>query len=773
MKHSENTRIGGWCTALRHACAAVGRAVAAFGFLLAVAGGPAAAPAAMAPTDATAIGPVNYAVAVDESGSIQPQEMADERAAASRIALGDVSAASTVSVYGFADAESAGESPVDPVCPATKLDTAGRDQIGGCVGRLTKRAQDKGAGTDFPNAIRQGVADLSKGTDPGVPRVLFILTDGQLDVSDSPAYGDPAHRQAEGQRQLGLALKEAADANVQIWPLGFGSDIDMNTLRQMAGSGFQDGCVSLPDAKPRAQAVPDSAAVGGALQTAFAAAHCLRDDTGTSGHPPTTLSVRISPLATVGSIVVAKGDPQVTATYTDPNGHQVPGNGSFDGSRFELAGTGQPVEALRITDPLPGVWKVHLEAPQGHRDQLASVSVLWHGELRSSITLDPPSPHAGDKAVVTLRLQTRQGYEITDPRDYQGLTVSAQLTGDGFSPVPLRLADDGRAPDARAGDGAFTGDVTIPTTASGRLKVSGTLTAVGLTADADRSEGGLVAPAVLLVTATLTIPGGSQVHPGGRITGTLAVHNGDSRPHTLSLVVQDLDDGILTVSPQRLTAAPGDAPVRKVTLTVASRSALGRRLSGGTLRLGGKITAQDASDRDRVLADTPLSLTVTPPPGFWQSYRWELIGGAALLALVAVGLVNRHRIRIIQTNAAGLSLQLVSDEGQIVNEHLARSGRKGWYEFDVAEPGGTHPRIVRRPGGPYRVQRSPDGGAVLRRRGAGQAHLPLGGQATLSHGLSLALGAGSRPKPGPGGLGPVPEPTATPQDGESGYHDYL
>lgn len=130
------------------------------------------------------------------------------------------------------------------------------------------------------------------------------------------------------------------------------------------------------------------------LEKIFAAAHCLRHEQGPSKRPPATLEIGISPLATVGSIVVDKGDPQVKITYLDPNGHQVPTTGTYRKSGFELAGGSGTVEALKIVDPVPGTWRVKAEAPEGHRSVPVAVSVLWQGELRGAITMDPPSPQA-------------------------------------------------------------------------------------------------------------------------------------------------------------------------------------------------------------------------------------------------------------------------------------------------------------------------------------------------------------------------------------------
>ncbi|MGN9755483.1 VWA domain-containing protein [Streptomyces sp. SD31] len=689
---------------------------------------------------------VNYAVAVDESASLAPEDMKAEKAAAKRIALGDVSSSSQVTVFGFAAAEKAGQRVVDPVCPRTTLDAAGREEVGGCVDKLRKRKESEGTGTDLPTAIRQGVDDLTDGSDASVPRVLFLLTDGKMDVEDSFKYGDPSHRAAEGERQLKLALKEAAAQNVQIWPLGFGSDPDKKQLDQIAAGGYQKGCVALPSATPKAHKVDGAKDVGTTLEKIFAAAHCLRHEEGPSKRPPATLEIGISPLATVGSIVVDKGDPQVKITYIDPAGDKVPTtSGTFKNSRFELAGGTGTVEALKIIDPLPGTWKVKAEAPEGHRSLPVGVSVLWQGELRGAITMDPPSPQAGEKVTVTMRLQTREGYEIKDPRDYEGLRVRSELTGDGFSPLALDLADNGKGSDSEASDGSFTGIVTIPEDADGALTVSATLTASGLSADT-RSETGEVAPGELPVKAPLELPAGNT-HPGGTVTGTLDVSNTTDTPHTLRLSVADVKDGLLSVEPKEITLKPGEQGTRQVTVKVSPASAFGDRLGDG-LDLSGTLTVVDTTDDDRRLESAPVSVRVTPEPGIWDKYWWAFVSGAVALALAAAAVVAWLGLLRRRRDPFGLVLQLVSEDGTVLNEHKAGHGNnKQWYEFAVAEAHRS-PRIERRAHGPYAVRRSREGGAVVR-KGGNRIPLPVRGQVQLTDTLSLTLGGTPR-TPGSG-----------------------
>uniref|UniRef100_UPI0036DF1CAA choice-of-anchor X domain-containing protein n=1 Tax=Kitasatospora sp. NPDC058046 TaxID=3346312 RepID=UPI0036DF1CAA len=723
---------------------------------------PTAAPTtAPAPTSAppAAVGPVDYAIAVDESGSLKPAEVDRERAAAVGIALGEVHPKSTVTVLGFASADNESQHPVDEVCPPTVLDGAGRDRIGRCISDLRSRRPDEGQGTDFPNAVLQGVSRLAAGADPATPRVLFLLTDGRLDVGDSPAYGDPAHRAAAGEEALTRALAAAQAARIQVWPLGFGSDIDRAALDRMAAAGFQGGCVDLPDAQPRATVVPDATAVADAMRTAFAAAHCLRATAGGTGHPPIDIEVRISPLTTVGSIVVDKGDPLVTATYVDPDGREITGTTTDPVSKFELSPRDQTVESLRITDPKPGQWRVHLDAPADHRAQLATVNVLWRGALRGSITMAPPSPRAGERAVVTLRLQTRQGVEVTDPQDLKDLRVSAVLSGEGFAPVPVKLADDGSAPDGRAGDGAFSGTVTVPAAATGRIKVSGTLAASGLTADEDRSQGTLVAPAVPLVTAALTLDDGAgrRLHPGDELAGSLALHNADGAPHTLRPALRDTAPGLLAVTPEEITLAPGESRRVDVAVTAARPGAFHGLLDGGDLRLGGKVTVVDTTDRDRVLVDSPLSLTITRPPTFWETWWWALLlGGLVAVLAVLAGLALRLRARLGK-DPAGLRLLLLDPEGRQVADIAADSGTKRWYAFDVHGLGGPDPRLVRQPGGPYRVQRSLDGGVVLERRGQARARIQPDRPVPLAGGLAVGIRDERRGRTRPAGRPTPPD----------------
>ncbi|MDQ1035665.1 hypothetical protein QFZ75_002081 [Streptomyces sp. V3I8] len=688
----------------------------------------------------TASDQVELAIAVDESGSLRPSDVERERDAAGRIAVGEISAASRITVLGFASADNDEQSPVDEVCPTTELDAVAREKTGECIAGLTRREKDAGTGTDFPAVIRQAVTRLGEhGT--GRPRILFLLTDGKLDVADSPAYGtDKESRRENGERELKKALVEAARAKVQIWPLGFGQGIDERALDTMAAGGYQGGCADLPAAHPRAAVVPDSRTLGNALQRAFAGARCLVTDPPVEDTPPADISLRLSPLATLASIVVSKGDPEVKATYYDPRGKKVEHGTRGDGSTFVLSGAGGDVESLRITDPRPGTWQVRLDAPEGHRDRLASVSVQWRGTVRSSIVMTPASPRPGEKVRIELGLQTRDDEGVSDPRDLRRLRVSGRLTGDGFRPRELGLADRGDNGDSKAGDGRFTGTARIPKGADGSLKAVGVLGAIGLTAD-HRPFLTRTAPVGPDVRAELRVDD-AEVHPGHSIPFVLMASNDSGEPRTLRLSPRDTEPGAVTVSPAEVTLAPGESLNRGGRLTIGA----GQRPH----RLDARLEVTDQDERGRPLDAKLVAVRITPVPPWWQrlwaAWWWALVPAAiAVLGLIGYVVWSRRQ-RATDMDPGGLRLRLTVPGGsgeRTASEIVVPYGRGSWYRFDVLDEHGPDPRLDPRPGGEYALQRDPRAGVRLRTPGGAERALPLGQDIPLGGEVRLRVERGT------------------------------
>ncbi|MFE7411658.1 VWA domain-containing protein [Streptomyces laurentii] len=709
----------------------------------AVAGAAGAAPARAAAAPASeGPDPIDFAVVVDQSKSLSDRDLVRETEAAALLSQGEISERSRATVIGFGSSEKSGQSPVREVCPPTVVDGAGRQRLSDCVTRLARRDSVRtGPGTDFPAAIRQAVARLTE--DPGTggagaaktPRVLFLLTDGRLDVRDSPEYGaDPGSRQANGAKRLADELARARAAGVQIWPLGFGGGIDRGALTAMAEGGFRGACSDVPGSAPRMRVVSGSAGIDRALQETFAAARCARIVTGDVARPPADLYVTIPPIATDGSLTVGKHDPKVRVTYYDPEGRKVPLHGSFDGSSFEVSGEDGPVEALRVTNPLPGRWRVRVEAPEGHRGQEVAVRALWQGRLRSAVVLDPASPRPGQRTVVEVRLQTRRGVVVADPRQLEGVTVAAHLAGDGFAPVAFRLADDGRAPDRTAGDVRFTGTVTVPATATGDLELTTSMAAPGITSDR-RPFHTRIAEGTPPVVAQLSLER-VTAHPGGAVPGVLQVANHDTVPHTLRIALADdapdtdtdtgtgtgtdTDTGTGTggpiagsaaprISPETVVVPPGGSVDARFTVTLGADTPLGA--------LGSRLAVTDTGRPGETLDSAFLDVRVEAPPTWWDRWWPYVTGGAAVLvllaALTAVQLVARRR----RQDLTGVRIEL-RKEGWVLDTLEVRAGQSpgGEFRFTIEEPAGPAPTLHHAHGAraAHRLRRTGSGALLLR-----------------------------------------------------------
>ncbi|GAA2449375.1 hypothetical protein GCM10010405_35970 [Streptomyces macrosporus] len=677
--------------------------------------------------------PIDFAVVVDVSASIDEKALDLEAEAAALISQGEISERSRATVIGFGSAEKTGQQPVYEACPPTVVDTAGRQELSDCVKDLTDREEHRlGPGTDFPAALSQALERLAEGGPEGAPKVVFLLTDGKLDVRDSPSYGaDPTSRQENARKRLDDLLAQARREKVQIWPLGFGNGIDRKALRDMAARGYRDGCADISDAKPRMRVVQGAADVDKALQETFAAARCAKVEQGGPGEGPGELRVTIPPLATDGSITVIKRDPRVTTTYYDPRGRKVPVEGTFDGSRFELSGQNSPVEALRVKDPLPGEWRVRVKMPDGRRDGPVTVRAIWQGVLRSFVSLEPSAPRPGEEVVVQMRMQTRRGVVISDPGQLAGVKVTARLSGDGFDPVDVVLRDDGKGPDERADDVRYTAGLRVPREASGKLELTGEMAAPGI-----RSDRRPFATRISLenpkVTAGVTLDG-HTVHPGGRVTGTLTVRNNDSAPHTLRLELRDQGTASpARIDPSRVTVEPGARERVPFDLRFDADAAPGEA--------GGTIAVVDATDADRTLRTSFLAVTVEPEPTWWDRWWWAVALACGVLVVGAGVVAARVLYGRRRDSLHGLVVEL-RREGRSLGELRVRGSGVRSYHFAVEGPSSARPSLRRRNSGSdgtYRLWRR-DGGLRLRTPGGREQAVPRGGAVPLDHGLELLV----------------------------------
>ncbi|WP_436501076.1 VWA domain-containing protein [Actinokineospora sp. HUAS TT18] len=665
--------------------------------------------------------PISMVVLVDESGSINEDDLRRERDAASTIALGEYAPGSTVTVVGFAS-DNGGQSPVDVVCPPVNVGTAQDQQtLADCVRKVRKRGDNEGNGTDHYAALQQAMTYLSTGD---TPKMIFLLTDGVLDVSDSPRYGpDNAgdQRNAAARQGIESTLADARRKGVQVWPLGFGK-VDKDQLDHFAASGAQGSCgPSAP--KPSATVVNDSSTVADVLLRAFSSARCA----GTGDIQRTRLSpggtesvtVRIPEIATDGSIVVVKSDPKVTVEFSDPQGRAVPKNGTDFGSTFQGSGANGPVEALRIINPNPGDWKVTLSSPADLPVLDVSAVVIWQGAVRATLTVNPPSPQKGQQVQVLLTLHTRTR-SIKDPRVLS--TLDFRVTMD--EKVGVATTDDGNNGDQQAGDGIYTGTVTIPDTDAKQVRFDGTVSGIGITGDT-RTVNAVLSSGRAGLAAQIRVPAGATVAPGESIEGSVVVNN---LTGTATKVHVQLDE----LSPGTTASVPGEDTVFDVPATGNTEYPFRVAFAANTALGANSLVVNLVDESGATLASFPLIVTVaTPPP----PTPWWLYIGLPLLLVALTAVLLWRRARRAARDVRGLAVYLYVN-GKPAGDIAVPEVQASSFQFAVRHEGSASAYLDH-----VHTAGDPDAHTLTRLAGVVTLRTPTGGRHVLRPGERSAVGA--------------------------------
>ncbi len=676
-----------------------------------------------------AITPANIVVLVDESSSISPLDMDREREAAALIALGEFAPSSTISVVGFGS-DNGGQSPVDVVCPPSKVETAQDQQrLSDCTRELRSRTPGRGDGTDHAAALQQALSYL-QGDQKG-PKLVFVLTDGKLDVSDSPRYGpdnvgDLRNRTAS--LLIGDLLAEAAKQKVQVWPLGFGN-VDRALLDRLAKESFQGQC-GTKSPTPTATVVSSSADVAQALIKAFQAGRCV----GASDIQRTPLSsggtaeaqVTIPVIATDGSILVAKHDSRVSVSYVDPEGKTVPKSGTQGESTFQVSGENGVVEGLRIVNPLPGKWTVKITSAPGVPALDVSTVVMYQGAVRSSMTVDPPSPRPGQEVAVALSLQTRNR-SITDPDALKDLSFTAGVAGDGFT-APITLNDEARDGDKRAQDGVYTGKVTIPDQAAGSVKFTGTVAGIGISGDTRTVDAALVAgPASFSAVGTFGNTS-RTVTPGDSMKGSVTVTNSSGRARRARILVTDQ-------APGTLASIPGEQTVLELPPSGTKTFDFDLSFAGGTVKGANAVTLKVVDDENP--ADVIYEWRITadveePAPVLLYTIS---ISALVLGAAAAYGFFTWRRRRDVR----GLVVHLY--EGHRSRGDLAAPEQPSpSFRFHLGEAGAGVPQLAHSSGGEDSYELRRVGGRLRLRTPYGETReIHLGQRVDVSPSLSIEV----------------------------------
>ena len=733
------------------------------GSLIGALSAPLAAHAQPTPTPSAAAGsaptgqslgprPVRAVILVDESGSLTPADVEQEKAAAQVLAFGVLGNDNEVTVVGFGSSNGPGQTAVDVVCPLTGVDPSKQDSFIDCIGRLHRHGESEGNDTDHVAALTQALSILRVPGGENRTKLVFLLTDGRLDVHRSPQYGGQADaRNTNAQFQLNDEIARARTDDVQIWPLGFGS-ADKPALDAFAAGGARQTCNDLPDNQPRARIATSADVVAQTLLDAIATANCAKttgfDSDRLPGGSQVELKVDIPEITTDGVIVVLKGDRRVRVTYIDPNGKKITGTSTFtgDGSTFTASTTSGTVETLRIQNPRPGKWKVRLEAGTDVPTQSVAAAAMWQGVLQAIVSLDPPSPQAGQKEVVRVRLQTRKG-AIDDLSVLDGVTFGARMSGGGGASQDIDLADDGRNGDTRARDGEYTGNVTIPAGARGVLMFLGTVDGPGVVG-ARTPFNTTVATGPPPIVASITM-GHDKISPGGRIEGKVTVDNADGTPRRLRLELRDLSPGtIAELSDPNIVDSPRAGRVEQG-FTIAFDPRTGEGNARGTVRL------VDAANPATAYREAFFSVDVMIPDPLWVRlwWLWLLVGIAAVVAAVILA-----RLRHASVTARGVGDVTVRlSRGGVQLGHLKAPDNTGTrFRFTIHDAQGSVPRLDNAYGDaarPYVVTRNGHGLVQVRTPDGTDHDLSPRVPVQVEHGLALTYSDPATPS-GTGGSDP-------------------
>ena len=653
--------------------------------------------------------PAYIVVAVDESLSITDGEMRQEKDAATSILLDEFNPGSQVEVIGFGG-EDGEASPSNPenntVCPMTSVQTpVQRQSVENCISGFAVRQPGEGENTDFIHVVNQAVSDL-KQAPQGYQRLLFLLTDGTLDVWGGPDYTGPS-KSAVNAAALNtlntVSVPAAAAAEVSIWGLGFGPDASLSELQYLAQHSYADGCAAGGN---RADVIPDTTTLNETLLAKlYATARCSSYDPGaltTLRAGSVEIPVTVPPIATSGAIEVITGNAQDQVSFRAPNGQQAPASGKVDDTVVQVEGTGGLVQSLQLTDPTPGTWVVVVSAPPGQsQNQQIEAGVLWQGRVESDLVLSTYQPIPGEQVTVTVQISARPSVTLTSQM-LSGVQVTAGLSGTGFAPIRSVALDP-----VPSNAGYFTGALTVPKTATGNLAFTGFVSGSGVAAD-ERQTFTAVRSATSTLTATLAEQS-TTVQAGASMQVALQLDNESGTAHDLTITLEHTPVGVTEATPTvHVSEASGARKPIDLSISVASTVPTGR--------IGGTLSVIDAATGLKYYSIF-LSAQVVQPPTLVERYFRLILSVIVLLVLLAIAvpaLIIRHRNGI---SVAGITVVLYDDRAEEIERLPAPMRRAPRFPFSVLR--GSQDGTAWMDASAGRLAHDESGGWSARRRGSG------------------------------------------------------
>ncbi|WP_214406136.1 hypothetical protein [Pseudonocardia lacus] len=584
--------------------------------------------------------PLEVVVLADESKSLDDTAVAVVQDAARTIIASVLPPRSVVSVVGFGSQNEPGQTAAQAYCTRIELiNQVGREELSDCVRKIHRRAPAEGADTD--HLIALGTARDLLGVLPDAPKLVFVLTDGRLDVPDSPIYGSlstPDQRTEVARAGMTETLRSLDELGVQVWPLGFGEVSDDDLAELATGRG----CSSTGD--PVARVVgADLPRLVEVVRDAFEAATCVRFNDAVAGTVdgvgPVEIPVEVPDIATDVAVVVRKGPADLVVSYLGPNGDSVDLTGDDNGLRYNLSGQSDPTEVLHIDRPRGGRWTVVIRSPTGAGAHDVVVNVAYQAAFNSRLTVEQQQLAAGDSVDVSMSVLVGDQI-LTDTSDLEHLSLAVELAGE----QPAVRSAVALAVDA---SGIYRGRLEVPAEAVGELVVTGSVSGIGVAPnEIERTVSVLPEPAVLrgaIVVAPV------PVAPGEALSGSVDTVNLSDLDKQLRVRLKDATGG-LKVELEENWVEPDDDTVQ-FEVQVPSDSPEGWYA----------VQVRVLDGDDRALVEKQLNILVEEPPGTLE--KWAPWLAVLVLLLVLAFCVYALRTRL-PLRLQGLSVIVQNRSGK-------------------------------------------------------------------------------------------------------------
>jgi len=435
-----------------------------------------------------------------------------------------------MAVYGFGSVPPSGGSAIDGVCPfrAAPIDLE-------CLDNLRIRRRAEGNDTDYGAAFTDVVNALDGLEGSGQRRIVYLLTDGKLDLGegvvggagqpgDGPAAGPS--QDAEARSRLDDVLRRVAANRIEVWPVALGADQDgVTLLGQVADAGSRptDGCPGgAPAEAPSTMVVSSPADLGEHVAVAASRARCRHWVTGDQSSPVNgatteTLWVPLPARAAQIDVPTPTGEQIVVK---DPLGHPVP------------VSAAPGLASASLVDPLPGRWTVTVSG-LGSQAPPPRPVLVWSGGLTA--TMAATRIDAGHYLVRVLLTAPAGAFadEYTTTELLESVRATADVPGSGQRAT---LRPDQTEP------GTLSGTLAVPDPAPATLTVHASITAPGAV-PCELTEPFTLADRRIALRA----PAG-QVSAGDDATGYVHV-DGAADPPKLTISVVRATDGVGPVRP--------------------------------------------------------------------------------------------------------------------------------------------------------------------------------------------------------------------------------